>query len=504
MQDLPRVSRLAKTRISKRISKDTYWRGKGWPPDGDPFWYGYHHIAGHPWFERLWTFQEVVLGEEVLVLHGPASIDLRCILEFWNNRFHGLRNYTCIPQNVADTIPGFYTFTKVFDSACFVLVWRWLDLDGAAIEAMDLPDLFFGNRRRKSKEQVDRVWAIMGLLPERLRSRVSPGVDYSAQGRSHYWETFVLFAGAVYEEEQCLALLNIPPSTRKSSPPLPSWCPDFYTAEALCNLQIPNEWRRSVRDETGPYRTWFSIEENDIAADEQKSDESRAALLNHPMKLIKVNNNDAILYIRGFVVDTITEVADGTDLLQLRDAYGDLMYQQFANDFDDPIPWTLRNFLVRALNLCRRTCRPLNLDAKVPQEFVTSVLRDSRLNMEANRACEDLFNTFKQSGAIKHKELDKIRREAVDILWWKVHLTFGHSFFATQAGRFGTATPGCKSGDKICVFYGGEPLFVLPSGGVGVGSKPVKFGGTAFIPHMMDQDQRDAARLSEDEIFAIC
>lgn len=33
----------------------------------------------------------------------------------------------------------------------------------------------------------------------------------------------------------------------------------------------------------------------------------------------------------------------------------------------------------------------------------------------------------------------------------------GHFFFATKEGRIRLATPGCKPGDKLCVFYGGEP-----------------------------------------------
>ena len=37
----------------------------------------------------------------------------------------------------------------------------------------------------------------------------------------------------------------------------------------------------------------------------------------------------------------------------------------------------------------------------------------------------------------------------------------GHSFISTVGGRFGLATPGCKSSDQVCVFYGGHPLCII-------------------------------------------
>jgi len=77
----------------------------------------------------------------------------------------------------------------------------------------------------------------------------------------------------------------------------------------------------------------------------------------------------------------------------------------------------------------------------------------------------------------------------------------GHSFIATEGGRFSIATPGCKPGDKVCTFYGGAPLYVLRSGDTK--GEPSTFCGAAFIAHLMEQHERDAARLGPDEIFSI-
>jgi hypothetical protein len=79
----------------------------------------------------------------------------------------------------------------------------------------------------------------------------------------------------------------------------------------------------------------------------------------------------------------------------------------------------------------------------------------------------------------------------------------GHSFFATEGGRFGIANPGCKPGDKVCAFYGGEALYMLRWPGANDRSGNAEFCGAAFIPPLMEQHQRDEARLGEDEIFHI-
>lgn len=79
-----------------------------------------------------------------------------------------------------------------------------------------------------------------------------------------------------------------------------------------------------------------------------------------------------------------------------------------------------------------------------------------------------------------------------------------HSFCSTKGAQIGLATPGCKPGDKIRAFSGAEPLYILPYEGIGDASEPLVFGGMAFIPDLMEQDEWDVNKLGEDKIFAIC
>jgi hypothetical protein len=86
----------------------------------------------------------------------------------------------------------------------------------------------------------------------------------------------------------------------------------------------------------------------------------------------------------------------------------------------------------------------------------------------------------------------------------------GLSLFATEDVHSGIASPGCKSGDTICTFYVRECLYILrqpeekerPNGSK-YGSNTAELCGVTYIPHLMDQHQRETARLKSDEIFVV-
>lgn len=87
--------------------------------------------------------------------------------------------------------------------------------------------------------------------------------------------------------------------------------------------------------------------------------------------------------------------------------------------------------------------------------------------------------------------------------------TIGHSFISTRGGHFGMAAPGCKPGDKICVFYGGEPLYIIRPHKINNNSFPNateklwNFVGSAYVAHLMDQHRNDDARQGPDQMFVL-
>jgi hypothetical protein len=395
-------------------------------------------------------------------------------------------------------IPNLDLSLSIAYNACSVIDWRHSKGNHTPVQLAELPSLLYHVRHRRVTEQVDRVWAIAGVLSESLQARLSSKIDYSEGSRSQYWTTYLSFSTAVSEGEQSLVLLDMPPSVGQHHTELPSWCPDLSSNKLACNLKINHSWRARQLPKARQRIWWF-----DPQHDVQKCIEKRAAVVDHSLKSITINSNDSILSVRGFVVDTIEEVVDGTDLLPMwrRDP---------CNDWRDLDPAnaairTILRYYLQALKLAQRT-RCKQDDTTLPREFVSCLFRDSRFSTEAERFCVDMFQMLRlvmEGMEEGHRHIAPDKRHWGAKLWRILTRLIGHSFFATSSGRFGIASPGCKPGDVIYAFYGGKSLYILQPEGTRAEAKAVKFCGVAFIPHLMDQDQRDDARFGPDEIFAI-
>ncbi|KAH5498343.1 hypothetical protein HBI29_169600 [Parastagonospora nodorum] len=450
------------------------------------------------WFARLWTFQEVVLAKRGYIVYGNTWRLLEDFVAFYYPEQGASGSYIVPGVDHYDQMPNLDLSLSIAYNACSVIDWRHSKGKHTPVQLAELPSLLYHVRHRRVTEQVDRVWAIAGVLSESLQARLSSKIDYGEISRSQYWTTYLSFSKAVFEGEQSLVLLNMPPSAGHHHTELPSWCPDLSSSELACNLKINHSWRARQLPKARQRIWWF-----DAQHDVQKCVEKRAAVVDHSLKSISINNNDSILNVRGFVVDTIEEVVDGTGLLTLwrRDP---------CNDWRDLNPAnaairTIVGYYLQALKLAQRT-RCKQDDTTLPREFVSCLFRDSRFSTEAERFCVDMFHMLElvmEGMEEGHRHIAPDKRHWGAKLWRILTRLIGHSFFATSSGRFGIAAPGCKPGDRICVFYGGEPLYILQHEGTGVEAEAVKFGGVAFIPHLMDQDQRDDARFITDETFAI-
>jgi len=116
----------------------------------------------------------------------------------------------------------------------------------------------------------------------------------------------------------------------------------------------------------------------------------------------------------------------------------------------------------RSLRLARRTAHRAEDDTdSVPSEYLMALLMDTRVSREAAIAYKDGWNTFRDGDLDFLRELPAERQLRANLWALVLHSTAGHSFFSTTGGRFGIATPGCKPGDKVCVFYGEDPLHIL-------------------------------------------
>ena len=461
-----------------------------WPSAEDPFWAGLVHLLSSEWFNRLWTFQEGILSKEAILLCRDTWIDLDKLLDF-----------VCWASFYTEGIPynGQVAFNLARQGCWTIRLYRYESKKGRKLKASEIPALLQKTRRRRAKEEVDRMWAISGLFSTELRDQLAHLVNYSNGARERWWLTFIASMKIVLDRSDELFLLDIPRSLPLQNTRFPSWCPDFQGRGAYKQV-ISASWHDRRRRVHLIMRTLLNDEiESEIIA-------SKDAVRKH-FRSHSVTDADDYLRTRGFQIDTVAEVVQNSTLLGAFDyveGFGlvdkDSHDKQFA-----ALEW-----ISKSLDLARRVhpgSDSADRAAYIPPEFLMSFWTDHRINEHVETAYRDAMAGLKSNknylpGSV---EPDRdVRAQFTCTRFWRL---FGHVFISTESGRFGLATPGCKPGDRVCVFYGGESLYVVRPHANGIdamsGVALTEFVGTAYIPHLMDQHRADWARIGPDETYVL-
>jgi hypothetical protein len=503
MEGFPRVLGLASIWSPTPNNGDPSWRGEDWPGRHAVFWVGMYYLLDHDWFRRLWTFQEVVLAQNAVIVCGPFSIDAIAFFIFVKNGYYRISGYIPYDPNCASRVPTKPTQSSLAFTACSSIIWARSHAghNKYGYQADAILGFIYSLRHLRVKELIDRIWAIYGLLDEDLQNKLAHMVDYSDQSRKEYWKTYINFTKTVIKARQSLDLLNMPPSITKHDLNMPSWCSDISNRFACLDI-LRGFWNDAINRQM-PWKALLLSDEDD----EEKSYERRATIVDHPLKAISIIEAGNILYTHGFVLDTISEVVEDPLLLGSEDY---VLHPDWANwTMDSPIHAAAMGVLSRALSLARRTIHGGEHHSILLLHFLMCIFCDCRMIKDMERAYTDAWDSLTAEGEDYFDSLEGIRRDQTWPCIVSLIRTIGHSFFATDGGRFGIAQPGCKPGDKVCTVYGGEPLYILrwptveDASGVEHSDEYATYCGAAFIPHLMEQHERDAARLGPDEMFKI-
>jgi hypothetical protein len=463
-------------------------------PCNEAFWKGLSHLLNSEWFTRLWTYQEVIFPPKATLLCGDSWADFD---EFVDFIIEGLFNSNYIKRvSDIDTDANASNAIRSCDSMDFYRSKTAKEGKTKVIEFRNVAVNLNHLRFRHVKEPVDRVWAIVGLLKSDFRDRVAPEVDYSEKGRFEYWKTWIMFAKALMDEPSGMSLLDIPPTLESRPLYLPSWCPNL-SRRAACDMLITGQWNDAI-DKQAVMR-WALFEENSQA----KSGERVQAIWNHDRLSVDTVKHDDLLRIRGFMLDTIEEVVEHEEILDTSYAY---------YDRDSEGHMALHDIVVskhmESLDLARCVYYGKSEDVTdVPDDFVMGLFLDCRVNDKAKNVYREILPKLATwyDGSVVYATWQQVQCHE-----WMANMR-GHTFFSTKGGRIGYAYPGCQPGDQVATFYGGQPLYVLRQlnptkddiDSTGQASDHVQYMGAAFIPHLMEQHQRDAARIGPDTTFMI-
>ncbi|KAH4846887.1 hypothetical protein HBI73_139430 [Parastagonospora nodorum] len=480
---------LSKTWLPNSIKSGDEWRGKEWPRDDDIVWEGLMRILDHDWFRRLWTFQEIVLAGQAALVCGTTHIDAPSFMNFVTDGIFKRGGYIYYDPRVADRLPSRPKYFSLAYSAIMTIKNSRIDLQSGNYAF--LAELLFGLRDHRVKEPVDRIWSIAGLLSEELQAKLTSAVDYSEQGRAEYHKTYVKFFKAAITIVQSVSLLMLPPTIGRDDDLLPSWCSDL-AAKPMCDLRISGYWNQPVAGR--PAQQMNILHKGD---DTEKSEARARAITNHLLRDITFRDHDDTLHVQGFVIDRIREMVQDPDV-RGQDSYREEEGWDHWN-MENPVHVAAVKWFEEGLSLARRLSH--TSDEEIPPHFLMSILADWRITPEAERVVRNASKSMTTGGYDYFRGLEEGERSYVWSMMIIIKFLVGHCFFATAGGRFGIAVPGCKVGDEVCALYGGEALYNMRR--IGSERSTVKFCGVAFIPFLMEQHQRDAAKLQEDEIFGI-
>ena len=403
-----------------------------------PIWSALLTFFAHPWFSRIWTFQEIYFAREAYVLGGQLSflwlplskvrsrlLSTRCILSIYSGE-------SARKAGVGNVMGG----ALEMQASSKLDRYTW-NLDRALL----------GLIRRHARLEKDYIYGFLGVVNEDIRRRIP--IDYSTST-----PTTTVFAQAVrlaceIAEEPISywnELMSAYKGRKKNIEGLPSWCPDFSNPE--------------MKDDVTTYETGPVISETVFETYK-------------PYAWMEFPTGTEALIIPGFRLDHVEEVVPAPDILSFEEV---LAIVHPDVEIDDPtfakifgakqLEWLSKMesvFGVRATDNA--------ITGGWPSRFVFDCLSDEHIDNLQTTGFR-LLGSFTAlmvasgitSSAAAYAKLNtseagfrSIMHYMMTILYWQS----GKHHFRTSSGRLGFAPLPVSPGDCICFVPTGDLLHVL-------------------------------------------
>lgn len=378
-------------------------------------------ILRRPWWTRMWTLQESVLGRDVRCLCGPEEVPISCFSRF--------SRFVLLSVNFGAWRGPSLDATVALRMARWVgSLRRTLMVEGS----ISLAHALGASWNRVSSDPKDKVMGLLGLVD--WVSGPAPEYRFAVEKiyRMTFFKLLVSTGGVGY-----LGLMTEMPGDR--NPKLPSWVPDFEIHSSLGSDHLA-----SLSKSAQPYNASLSSAGEGLHA--------------------TVEEDGKILAVEGIRFDSVrtagakapgrevqpTESATDGDawMMAMRDAIDD--WRSLSRAPPHPYPtgeertlafWRtvlidLKQADVLRLSYALRARR--NDDADL--EWVAS--------LESPEVLEQLLRGWQTLGKRRYLQLRVIEQ-------------VNRRFFVTARGYFGLGPPSLQAGDEICVFRSGQVAYAL-------------------------------------------
>lgn len=387
------------------------------PAPSSPKWSKLNEFLRHPWFQRVWIIQEVVLSNSIQLMYGDKFIswlDLSmfaiCMVK------HDLLQYLDSDIGARE---------QVFQSGCLriVEIYRMKDFNASFPNQSLLLSVLVEGRGAQATDLRDKVFAVMGMSSTVINPDYTKG----------------LFD--VYAEAACsmlsIDLMSMLCCVDHANPVAAhqSWIPDWSIPRRTISLGYRGECQ-------GVYRT----------AEDSKPQ-------------AKTRPDDSSLVIFGMLFDIVSNIS----------ALADPCLKDLINCNSHT-----SEFVTRSMHIARKHCQPYPSGSGLFDAFWQTLVagKDDSGKMKAPSDFAAIFALLIDSAtgtspSMPDQPNPKRKLTIENLKYRRPSRTFRQMQIAYEAAvkerRFGTTSQrymalfprGTKEGDEICIFSGGHVPFVV-------------------------------------------
>lgn len=377
-----------------------------------------------PWFERVWVIQEVCFARNVMFLCGAVGMSLPFLKDYLEMR---RENYKHAPDTYFETSGSFPAELPAFRLFQRLCNHRELIRENGGQARVSLTDILFAFQACKATEQIDKVFALLGLAD---CHEVLP--DYALSIAEAYTQAMIACAPSLYDFRLLgyagLANLRAFNGAKvKGLGMIPTWVPDFSCHFSVTPFTVRGDYKAT------PAR------DLDEAVQESKE------------KVHLMLSDNLGLRIRVRIIDTIEELS----------MHGPYPVGSQAFDYGTVLQcqYHMSNEGIRMLE-CRNRSESASL---VCYDTMTAGgLRDNDGMSIATKVAG--FESFQKSKGTARQLPQTQAEDDINELHGKMHRSgIGRSrrLFVTSKGYLGMANNDILEGDLVCLVFGAPVPFIL-------------------------------------------
>ena len=438
------------------------------PSEESPLWTNLYLLFQTPWFQRMWTAQEIIVSQTATFMCGSKIVTLATMMQFT----FGLESQSQIMHNLFTPAAARYGPDVGLVQLTVIGYFRF-EVRNRDANTRVLHTLESFSIRRNATDPRDKIFGILGVLsPEQKRQLVT--VDYTRSVEDVYIDV----ATSLIEHFEEFYMLYLA-GTENQKLQNPSWVPD---------------WTVSIRKKS--YAGAWRIRESERCTDLSRGHRSLYQAAAYNSTTAQIDKSAKTLRLSCTLVDRAKYIghtfSEGCTMVQVKDTNSSVWLSggpQWCEDLGSCFGLArvharnrYRNLdeIQRACNFCLVAGKFGKLHERADPVILTrcwaSQFRIAEYMVALDRASwtsENLDIVYETgSNTSKFSDFQQALESAL----------CGHTFFVSSSGYIGLGPSSIKSGDEICIIHGLPVPFIVRR----ISGNSFSLVGECYIQDIMD------------------